>query len=151
PRMDTLDLDRLLKDTLDDHRVRAGEKKVLADWVAAHAPDEAALARSRAFALAKSESTGEAAHVLEWLEDVVRLFCRPPSGPAPAPPEPAGAYFSPGTTCIQEVLRQFHLARRSCDVCVFTITDDRITDAILRAHGRGVKVRVIADDEKSHD
>jgi mitochondrial cardiolipin hydrolase len=151
--MDTADLDRLLKQTLADHHVQASEKKALADWAAAHAPDEAArsLARSRAFALAKTELTGEATRVLEWLEEVVKVFGRPPGGSAPTPPEPSGAFFSPGTTCIQEVLRQFHLARQTCDVCVFTITDDRITSAILQAHGRGVAVRVITDDEKSHD
>jgi len=65
--------------------------------------------------------------------------------------EPSKAFFSPGHECIQEVLRQFNEARVSCDVCVFTITDDRITQAIIRAHGRGVRVRVISDDAKSHD
>ena len=151
--MDTADLDRLLRDTLADHRVQAGEKKGLADWAARHAPDEAdrALARSRAFDIARGASNGETVRVLDWLEEVVKVFCRPAGGPAPAPPEPSGAYFSPGSTCIQEVLRQFNLARQSCDVCVFTITDDRITDAILRAHARRVAVRVITDDEKSHD
>jgi phosphatidylserine/phosphatidylglycerophosphate/cardiolipin synthase-like enzyme len=65
--------------------------------------------------------------------------------------ERSAAFFSPGHTCIHEVIRQFDLARQTCDVCVFTITDDRITEAILRAHGRGVALRIITDDEKSHD
>ena len=34
---------------------------------------------------------------------------------------------------------------------MFTITDDRITRAILDAHGRGVKIRVISDNEKWRD
>ena len=34
---------------------------------------------------------------------------------------------------------------------MFTITDDRIADAILEAHHRGVKVRIISDDDKSFD
>jgi phosphatidylserine/phosphatidylglycerophosphate/cardiolipin synthase-like enzyme len=150
--MDTADLDRLLTDALADHRVRSGEKKALVDWAATHAPDEAAraLARSRAFAVARGGLTGESALVLDWLEEVVKVFCRPAAS-SPAPPEPSGAYFSPGSTCVQEVLRQFNLARQACDVCVFTITDDRITDAILRAHARGLAVRVLTDDEKSHD
>lgn len=61
------------------------------------------------------------------------------------------AFFSPGTTCVQEIVRQFQQARRSADVCVFTITDDRITRAIIQAHERGIAVRVLTDDEKSHD
>jgi len=147
------DLDTLLKQTLADHQFQAGEKKTLIDWATQHAPEEAsrAVARSRAFALAKAELPGEPACVLDWLEEAVKVFCRAPGGPAPLPPEPSGAYFSPGTTCIHEVIRQFHLARQAADVCVFTITDDRITTAILEAHARGVAVRVLTDDEKSHD
>lgn len=37
------------------------------------------------------------------------------------------------------------------DICVFTITDNRITRAILRAHERRVKVRIISDNDKAHD
>ena len=34
---------------------------------------------------------------------------------------------------------------------MFTITDNRISDAIRDAHARGVKIRVISDNDKSHD
>ena len=37
------------------------------------------------------------------------------------------------------------------DICVFTITDDRVATAILAAHRRGVKLRVVTDDDKAHD
>jgi len=36
-------------------------------------------------------------------------------------------------------------------ICVFTISDDRIADAILRAYQRGVKIIIITDDHKLHD
>eukprot|EP00301_Raphidiophrys_heterophryoidea_P019632 c4527_g1_i1.p1 GENE.c4527_g1_i1~~c4527_g1_i1.p1 ORF type:complete len:189 (+),score=46.52 c4527_g1_i1:47-613(+) len=39
-------------------------------------------------------------------------------------------------------------AMQSLDICVFTITHDRIRDAIFRAHQRDVFVRIITDDEK---
>lgn len=149
--MDAAELDRLLSQSLADRRLQAAERTALIDWATHHA-DEAgrAVARGRAFALARAAAPADAGPLLDWLEEVTKVFARP--GPSPAPPgEPSGAFFSPGTACIQEVLRQFHNARRSCDVCVFTITDDRITSAILEAHGRGVAVRVITDDEKSHD
>ncbi len=149
--MDTPELDRILKQSLADHHIQAGEKSALIRWVADEAADEAglAVARSRAFALARSES-GTAASLLDWLEDVVRIFSRPANRPTSTGESPA-AFFSPGKTCVHEIIRQFDSAKSKCDICVFTITDDRITDAIIRANSRGVDLRVITDDEKSHD
>jgi phosphatidylserine/phosphatidylglycerophosphate/cardiolipin synthase-like enzyme len=37
--------------------------------------------------------------------------------------------------------------KRTLDIAIFTLTNDKITAAIMEAHNRGVKVRVIADDE----
>jgi phosphatidylserine/phosphatidylglycerophosphate/cardiolipin synthase-like enzyme len=150
--MNTADLDRILAMALTDHRIQAGEHKALSAWAARHVQDDAgrAVARSRAFAIARSMAADRPDQILNWLEDVIRVFARPAT-PAGAPDETAVAYFSPGKACISEVIRQFDTAADSCDVCVFTITDDRITNAIIRAHGRGVRVRVITDDAKAHD
>jgi mitochondrial cardiolipin hydrolase len=60
-------------------------------------------------------------------------------------------FFSPGLQCIQEIIRQLNQCRESVDVCVFTITDDRIARAIIAAYQRGVSVRVLTDNDKSHD
>jgi len=40
-------------------------------------------------------------------------------------------------------------ARTSIDVCVFTITCDEISAALLDAHRRGVRVRVITDNDQA--
>ena len=37
------------------------------------------------------------------------------------------------------------------DISVFTISDDRLSDAILAAHNRGIKVRLITDNDKAQD
>jgi cardiolipin hydrolase len=42
-------------------------------------------------------------------------------------------------------------ARTSLDICVFTITDDRISHLLIEAHRRHVNIRIITDDEKSID
>lgn len=42
-------------------------------------------------------------------------------------------------------------ALHSISICVFTITDDVLCEAILRAHARGLAVRVISDDQKAED
>lgn len=43
-------------------------------------------------------------------------------------------------------LSYINAAKKTMDICVFTITCDEIADAVLAAHERGVKVRVITDD-----
>ena len=50
-----------------------------------------------------------------------------------------------------KITEMFGTARASVDVCVFTITDNRIVDAMERAHRRNVQVRVISDDDKAMD
>ncbi|ETP48600.1 hypothetical protein F442_05678 [Phytophthora nicotianae P10297] len=37
-------------------------------------------------------------------------------------------------------------AKKTMDICVFTITCDEIADAVLEAFNRGVKIRIITDD-----
>src|SRR6187431_2541787 len=98
--MNTADLDQLLSASLADRRVQTAEKKVLTEWAARHAADEAdrAVARSRAFALARAQATGDTASLLDWLEEVVKVFSRPSAVPITA--ETGAAFFSPGTTCI---------------------------------------------------
>ena len=36
-------------------------------------------------------------------------------------------------------------------ICVFTISDDRLSDAIITAHRNGLTVRVISDNDKMYD
>lgn len=147
--MDTASLDHALRQAAADGRLQAAERQALVDWAARNAGDDQAraVARSRAFAVARETLDHP---VVDWLEDVLKALVRP-KVPVAAPPEKAAAFFSPGTSCIHEVVRQFGIVRKTADVCVFTVTDDRITDAILKAHARGVAVRLVTDDEKAHD
>jgi phosphatidylserine/phosphatidylglycerophosphate/cardiolipin synthase-like enzyme len=59
--------------------------------------------------------------------------------------------FSPGPDCLEGILGCIRSARRTIDVCVFTITDDRIAEALLDAHEQRVSVRVITDNDKASD
>ena len=66
--------------------------------------------------------------------------------------EPSGltrceVLFFPSVSSHSRLLAHLARARRTCDVAMFTLTDDRIRDALLALHGRGVRVRVISDDE----
>jgi phosphatidylserine/phosphatidylglycerophosphate/cardiolipin synthase-like enzyme len=61
------------------------------------------------------------------------------------------AWFSPGEGPLNAIVRGVEEARGAIDVCVFTITDDRITRALLDASRRGVRLRVVSDDDKALD
>jgi phosphatidylserine/phosphatidylglycerophosphate/cardiolipin synthase-like enzyme len=60
-------------------------------------------------------------------------------------------HFSPGDECLFAICRHIELTEKTLDACVFTITDDRIATRLLEAHRRGVRVRIITDNDKAHD
>lgn len=143
------DIDPLLTKTLSDRRLSGSERQalrqVLDDWQA----DAQMLAfyRHRVFELARAETTDPT--VLDWLEDVIKLLQPPMAAPASA--SSSEACFSPGHQCAQRIASLFARARQAVDVCVFTITDDRIASAMLDAHRRGIALRVITDNDKASD
>ena len=143
-------IDDLLMRTLDDFRVSRGEKRILEGMVHEHGDSEQQLGflRHRAFAVARESIVGpEGIAAMEWLEDVIKVF-----QPREEPDQNSSqVYFSPGDDCPQIIINQLERASRSIDICVFTITDNRIADAIRDAFVRGIAVRVISDNDKSLD
>ena len=69
----------------------------------------------------------------------------------PTTDHPLEVHFSPGETCLGAILEGLNNADRTIDICVFTITDDRIARTIADAHRRKVRVRVITDNDKAND
>jgi phosphatidylserine/phosphatidylglycerophosphate/cardiolipin synthase-like enzyme len=65
--------------------------------------------------------------------------------------EKASVFFSPGDSCRNAIIDQINKAISSLRICVFTISDDNIADAITTAHKRGVNVKIITDNDKSFD
>jgi len=61
------------------------------------------------------------------------------------------AYFSPGPDCRIAIEQAMETALDELLICVFTISDDRLSDAIQRAHRNGLTVRVISDNDKMAD
>lgn len=64
---------------------------------------------------------------------------------------PAKVFFSPGKDCLSQIKHLIDTAQHSIDICVFTITDNRIGANIIAAKQRGVKLRVISDNDKAQD
>ena len=105
-----------------------------------------ALARVKAFQLATEKvNNSKGSEAFEWLEDVVKLIYSKEFEIK------SGAYFSPGKDCLNEICRFIDESLKSIEICVFTITDNRITSKIIDAFSRGVKIRIISDDTKSED
>ena len=61
------------------------------------------------------------------------------------------AYFSPGPDCRVAIEQAMETALDELLICVFTISDDRLSDAIQRAHRNGLTVRVLSDNDKMDD
>jgi len=141
----------MLLDTIEDGKLSRSERRALSEVLADLALDEdrRAWMRNRAFEVArKAAEHAPAAEVLEWLEEVIKLVSR---AGAASVAKRADAHFSPGEGCRDAIVELYRRASRSADACIFTITDDRIAEAILAAHRRGVAVRIVADDDKAFD
>jgi len=76
----------------------------------------------------------------QYLDDIYNSFCEDL------------VCFSPGNQCRDLIIEQIKEATDHIDICVFTISDDRITEAILEAQElNDISVRIITDNEKSYD
>lgn len=59
--------------------------------------------------------------------------------------------FSPGQDIPENISFYLSQAKNSIDLCVFTISDDSLAHALKAAHKRGVRVRLITDNNKMRD
>lgn len=145
------DLVGQLETSLTDLRLDDHEKRRLAQTLREADPPEEGWRqlRNQAFALARERLAGnDPAAVLKWLEGVVRAL---DVARAPASQVRSHACFSPGQTCLNTIISHLRDARRTVDLCVFTLSDDRIAREVLAAHGRGVALRFITDNTKEFD
>jgi phosphatidylserine/phosphatidylglycerophosphate/cardiolipin synthase-like enzyme len=141
----------ILEQSLADRRLSRGEKSALSQHLDEANVDAEQLAQFRrvAFGLAKEAiDVTNGALIVEWLEEIVKVL-HPSVGKVPE--EMAEAWFSPHGDCPQRIRTLLAQAKQTVEMCVFTITDDRLTSAVLEAHGRGVRVRIITDNDKAAD
>lgn len=144
--MDLSQIEKCLEDSLEDYVLSRSERKEFKSLLLEVRGDSKAEAmlRGLAFRLA-NQKFEESPLVLEWLENVIKTIYSKERKVSQK------AYFSPGNDCLNEIRSFIAEARSSLDICVFTITDNRIVDKIFEAQQRGVAIRVVADDDKSED
>ncbi len=137
--------------TLDDERLSRSEARAFKEVAGDLAGDAAARAflRNRAFEIASERVNESPKAVVRWLQRIDGILDR--ARPAAAAEPVDRVAFSPGDDCRQLVRETLQGARKTIDVCMFTITDDRITRTLVETRRRGIRVRVITDDDKQED
>lgn len=88
--------------------------------------------------------------VISWLESVVNSQEHSHHHQSDGGVFVSPAFF-PSEESFQHLINTLNGAEETLDVCVFTITDDDIANAVVDAHKRGVRVRIITDDDKAED
>jgi len=142
-----------LKQSLNDDFLSKPERKTLESVLRNQALDKNQLnfLRSKVFELANEKlSDKNYRFIVEWIRDVSNTIINHPQNGLPKP-EISESFFSPGETCRNMIIQQLNEARKQLKICVFTISDDAITESILRAHKRGINIMVITDNDKSLD
>lgn len=153
-KADFAELDRLLRESAADAVLDDDEKFELRELGERLSRDRVRYLRNRAFDLVRErwaqpdpDLDQAPLAMLRWLEQVVKTLDASVDPPAVE----ADAFFAPGEDCLRK-LRELCLgAKRSIDVCVYTIADDRLTEALIDAHRRGLTVRILSDNHKVHD
>ena len=145
--MDFDALDRSLRESAQDFALDAEEKQQLRELGQTLDVGRVRFMRNRAFDMAREAmlaTPAETLDVLRWLEQVVKTL----DAASESAPVVSSAYFSPGDSCLRRLSDLMRGCKTSLDICVFTIADDRLTEAILECHARGVQVRL--DDTPFH-
>jgi phosphatidylserine/phosphatidylglycerophosphate/cardiolipin synthase-like enzyme len=136
-----------LKESIEDSYFSKSEKSSLKSMLARQPLDAEMinLLRSKILDLANERLTNTNYRlIMQWVKDVNHLL---QSNAA----QSSRAYFSPGDDCRNVIIRQMNLSLRRLNICVFTISDDQISQAIIDAHAKGVSVRIITDNDKVRD
>lgn len=142
------EITQALEASLEDFSVSRAERKELKPLLAAAQSDKTMQAKIRqlAFRMATRamEEAGEVT-AMDWLESIIKLLY------SNEMKIKAGAYFSPGEDCLHRIRRLIKEAKHTLDICVFTITDNRIVRALSDALHSDINIRIISDDLKSED
>ncbi len=142
--------DQLVK-SFEDEKLDVNERRELLATCKTLDKEKRAFIRNRAFDLAKERcrniDNGEhTKNTLNWLENIVKTIDASVSKPVECK-----VYFSPGDECLNALENMINRTMNSLEVCVFTISENKIRDALIKAHKRQVLVRIISDNDKSAD
>lgn len=135
--------------TLDDARVSRGERRALRELLADDpltADQRLKLQQDLIAAVRDRLIDPRDKTMIDGLSQALSLL-----RPHEVPRSPARVYFGPEDPMVETLEALISGVRKTLDIAVFTITDNRLYTKIVQAHDRGVHVRVLTDDDKAHD
>lgn len=141
-------LESFLRETLEDEKLSQQERQELKRIIELIPKEQKSFVRNKAFEIISQRiqlAPENSIRLINWLERVMKIIMQPQADVT------SEAHFSPGEDCRKAIINFCHQAQKTLDICVFTISDDKLTKAIYDAHKRGVAVRIITDNDKSED
>lgn len=148
--MENKELEQFLKDALADFILSQSERTRLRELLPTLNSEQSGFLRNRAFSLVREQlilMPQNLQLILKWLEMVIKTLNTANQQRITH----SSAYFSPGESCRERICTLLSQSNQCVDICVFTIADDTITEAILKAHQRQIQIRIITDNDKSDD
>jgi phosphatidylserine/phosphatidylglycerophosphate/cardiolipin synthase-like enzyme len=107
--------------------------------------DQLTILRNKIYELASEKiNPSNYQFIVEWIKMANSALLIPSR-------ETCSAFFSPGDTCRNAIIQLIDSTKTQLQICVFTISDDRITKSLLAAHHRKVQIKVVTDNDKSLD
>ncbi|UCS94563.1 DUF1669 domain-containing protein [Echinicola marina] len=143
-------LEQIIQDfriSLEDHVLSRSERRELKSDLSALSTHEkqVLLSEIRNLALENTHDP-QSQNLIQWFYEAVKVLQQKEQANTST-----AAYFSPGNTCRDAIREEIRNASSLIHICVFTISDDHITDELLLAHRRKVPIKIITDDDKSLD
>ena len=139
---------KYLEASIVDELFSKSEKKSLKTLVAELGLDRDGLnfLRSKVYEIAGSRvNETNYAFIIDWIRHASNALL-----PAQED-DKSTAFFSPGEACRKVIIQQIASALKRIHFCVFTISDDAISNSILLTHQKGVPIQIITDNDKSTD
>ena len=137
-------LEQLLLNSFKDTKLSTPEKTELKDYFQSLDNDHELLSftRNKAFEIFRqliNSGSENISSATSWLEKIVKTIDSTRTINASKIPS---VYFSPGDACANKIISSIKNAEKDISICVFTISDNSISESILEAYRSGKNVRM---------
>ncbi|MCK6511061.1 phospholipase D-like domain-containing protein [Myxococcota bacterium] len=149
--MDIQQFRTFLQQSFDDQQLSRNEATVFKQLLEDAQPstEQLQLLRHEIFACAQQALRHPQERLaLEWIASLTKILLQQSPTQTTDADE---ALFFPDARSYARLLEVLQSARKTLDVCVYTITDDRLSRILEKAHQNGLSVRILSDNDKAAD